>query len=125
MPTRLKGQNVSVFTLGGTALVGDVVNANIEIAVATQEGKGVADNDNFPIAVGRALKITGELQCSGSVVLMGSAYGGTAVSFSVTTGAGTYSGTAVVTSISHRIEREGIQSYNVTLDSQGAVTVTI
>lgn len=125
MPTRKIGTNATVFTLGGSAFIGDLVNGVAEITVATQEGKGIADTDNYPVPVGRSMRITGELEVSGSVVLMGTANSSTpTVTFAATTGAGTYSGTAVISSISHRFEREGIQTFSVTLDSQGAVTVT-
>lgn len=125
MATRLTGVNVSVFTLGGNALVGELTNATMEMNVATAESKGVADWWNDPQAVGAALRITGELQASGTIALMGTAATtNPVVSFTATTSARTYTGTAVISSIAHRVEREGLQTYNVTLDSKGSVVVS-
>lgn len=124
MPVRRIAAQASVFTIGGSAFIGDLINGVAEITVATQEGKGIGETDNFPIAVGRSFRLNGELQASGSIVLMGTANSSTPlVSFTANTGAGTYSGTAVITSISHRFERESIQSYSITLDAQGPVNI--
>lgn len=124
MPVRRIAAQASVFTIGGSAFIGDLINGVAEITVATQEGKGIAETDNFPIPVGRSFRLNGELQASGSIVLMGTANSSNPlVSFTANTGAGMYSGTAIITSISHRFERESIQSYSITLDAQGPVNI--
>ncbi len=124
VPTRKIGGDVSVFTLGGSAFVGDMINATHEIEIKTAEGKGVADTDDYPVPVGRRLTITGELMVAGSVNLMGTANSSLpTITFSSTTGAGTYSGTAVITNISHKVEREGLQTFNVTLVSKSSFSV--
>lgn len=125
MPTRLTGVNVSVFTLGGNALVGELTNATMEMTTATTDTKGVSDWWADPQAVGASFRITGELQASGTLALMGTAATtNPVVAFTATTSARSYSGTAVISSIAHRIERENVQTYSITLDSKGTVLVT-
>lgn len=118
-PTRKIGGDVSVFTLGGSAFLGDMINATHEVEIKTVEGKGIADTDDYPVAVGRSLTITGELMISGTVNLMGTANSSTPwVAFTSTTGAGSYTGTAQIMNISHKVERENEQTFNVTLKAR-------
>lgn len=122
-PTRKIGGSGAAFTLGGSAYVGDLVNCTCEVEVKTAEGKGVLETDDYPVEVGRRLTITGQLEVSGTVALMGTANSSTPrLSFSVDTGAGTYAGTAVLTNISHKWNREEIQTFDVTLVSRSSFT---
>lgn len=125
MPTRKIGGSGSVFTLGGTTWVGDLEQCTISMEVKTAEGKGVTDTDDFPIATGRAMTIDGSLMVSGSVTLAGTVNSANpALSFSVNTGANTYGGTAVITKLDHKWSREDLQKYDITLKSQGTVSIT-
>jgi hypothetical protein len=124
MPTRITN-SLGTVTIGGTALAADCQNARIRIAVKTKEGKAVKDAADWPVPVGVNLTIQGDFACSGTVLpaIIGSALSATpVVSFAVATGAGTYSGSAVIVDAEQKAETEGLVSYSLTLNSQGLVT---
>lgn len=128
MPAAQIGTDVTVFTLAGNALVGVLHDAEITIQVKEVEAKGVADTDDWPQHVGRSTTIRGNMEIAdgGSAVLMGTANSSNpAVSYSITTGAGTYSGTALITSIGHRFERDNIQMHPVEMKVRGTHSVTV
>lgn len=125
MPTRIPATQATIFTVGGSAHIGNLINCTIEITNATQEGKGVADVHNYPVFVGRSYRLDGELFAAGSIVLMGTANSSNpVVGFTADTGHARYEGTAIISTISHRVEREGLQTYAITLDSLGSVTIS-
>lgn len=127
MPAEVIGTQVSVWTLGGNAFVGVLFNAKHEISVKTAEGKGVNATDDYPVPTGRSGRITGQMGIAsgGSAVLAGTANSSNPkVAYTETTGAGTYSGTAVLINHSHNWERDGLQTIDVELLTQGVQTVT-
>lgn len=127
MPAVKIGGDVTAFTLGGSAMVGQMQNAEMTINVKTAEAKAVNDTDDWPQQVGRGGEIRGEMMifAAGSAALLGTANSSNpAVAFTFATGANQYSGTAVITSVSHRTERDGLQVYNVSMLTRGAVTIS-
>ena len=126
MPASKIGSNVTVWSLGGSAVVGQLHNAEMEFEVKTAEAKGISDTDDWPQEVGRAFTVRGEMEIIGSAFAMGTANSSTpTLVLAFTTGAATYAGTAVLTRASHRVERDGLQMLNVELKGRGAMTVTV
>jgi hypothetical protein len=125
MPDRKTGLDVSVFTLGGTTYIDDLQDAEIIGETKDAEGKGINDRHDFPVAVGTSGRIEGNIMVASVAALMGTVLTGTAVvTISVNTGANTYGGNALLSSVGHRIERDGLQMQRVSLKFQGTPTVT-
>lgn len=136
MPNRKTGLNYTVFGFMGSAYLGDLVNATLTLNNATAEGKGIADTAAFPILVGGDWSLEGELQipiANSTYGFMGSAVAayptsdatplvGPVGTVLLSSGAGSYSGTCVLTSVRHHGERSGIQTMTVTLAGRGGIT---
>lgn len=136
MPNRKTGLNYTVFGFMGSAYIGDLVNATFTLNNTVVEGKGIADVAAFPILTGGDWSIEGELQipiANSTYGFMGSATGaypttdatplvGPVGTVLLATGGGSYSGTAVLTSVRHHGERSGVQTMTVTLTGRGPVT---
>jgi len=128
MANRRTGINLSSVTIFGTDYVSDVSSWEVTIDNKTAEGKAAQDTNDYPVAVGRGMTFTGELMmpASGAIGLIGTAASSViAGSVSIVTGTATYVGSAMLTNVRHRIEREGIQTVSVELKSVGDMTVTV
>jgi hypothetical protein len=125
MPNRLTGLDVSVFNIVGGAYIGELQNVTVRETNKTAEGKGIAEIDDWPVLTGGNWEMTGDLLISGTATLMnvmGTALGMVPVTAVTLTVAGrTYSGTAVITSAEHRMEREGVQTISLTLSGRGSL----
>ena len=124
MPNRKTGLDISAFDVMSGAYIGDLLNVEITKRNKTDEGKGIADIDDFPVLTGSSWEAQAELLVAGSasMALMDTAVGDNpAGTVRLVTGAGTYSGTAVITEARHRMEREGIQHFTITLTGRGNV----
>ena len=127
MPAVKIGGDVTAWQIGGSAMVGQMQNAEMVINIKTAEAKAVNDTEDYPQHVGRGGEIRGEMMiyAAGSAALMGTVNSSNpAVAFTFATGANQYSGTAVITSCTHRVERDGLQMYNVTMLTRGAITIS-
>ncbi len=120
--TYLDWSTASIFGVDCLALASSV---KIDASNKTAEGKGAGDTDAWPVLTGRETTITLELMVPnpGTAVFMGTALGtNPAGVFSINTGGGSVSGTAVLTACSHGVERDGIQTQSITLMTRGSVT---
>lgn len=127
MANRKTGLDVSVFTLLGGTYLGDVRNFEVSKRNKTEEGKGIADIDDFPVLVGSMWEAQCELLVAGTttMALMGTAASNVpAGTVGISTGGAAYAGTAVITEARHRGEREGIQVLSVTMLGRGNIAVT-
>lgn len=131
MATRCSGLTVSVFTLGGTAYIGDLEEATLTVDNNLEEGRGIKDVAKFPIPLRGNWRIEATLFCASDAPLMSAAVG-TAPSVSVTFTVnaststavnGKYTGTANIKTAAHRTPA-GLQKVNCTLSGKGALTVT-
>ena len=124
MPNRKTGLDFSAFTIGGTAYIGDIENCEVQVQNKTAEGKGVAEIDDWPVLVGRKSSFTGvlEIPATGTAAFAAFATSLTpAGTVLITTGAGGgFSGTAVITDLKWRAQRDDVQRVDVTFETRGA-----
>lgn len=122
--TRKTGLDVSVFTLGGTAYLADLENATLSVNVDSEDAKGIADDFAYPWATARSWSIEADtFVASAAAILSDAATGDSVVTVAFTTGAGTYSGNALIKSASHSTSRGALQRQKFTLEGQGELTV--
>lgn len=125
MPDRITGLAASAFGIGGSSYIGDLVNMDITVQNKTAEGKAITDIDDWPVLTGRAWTATAEMEIPVSGVnMMGTALSATPNGTIAFNGgaSGSYAGTAVITSASHKASREAIQTFNVTLTGRGPLS---
>lgn len=122
--TRRTGLDVSVFTLGGTAYLCALDNATLTVNVDSEDAKGVCDEWNYPWALARNWTIEADIFVEAAAALVTDATSGDAVvTVAFTSGANTYSGTALIKTASHSVSRSSLQRQKVTLEGQGELTV--
>lgn len=124
MPNRKTGLDVSVFNTMTQAYIGDLTDIEVNVNNLVEEGKGIADRDAWPVLVGRETTLRATLQVlssAGTATMVGSAVSNDpSGTVTLTTGAGTWSGTAVITDMSHKMTRNGITTVDVTMACRGA-----
>lgn len=121
---RKTGLDFSVFSVGGTAFIGDIENAEVTIQNKTAEGKAVLDIDDFAVLTGRKTTFSGRMMVPntgtaqlGALMTSVSPVG----SVLITTGAGGgFSGTAVITEWKWRGAREEIQMVDISGEFRGS-----
>jgi hypothetical protein len=122
MATRIAGIPGTV-TIGGVDWLGNCQSASVEFKGATAEGKGAADYWNDPSPVGGGYTISGDFQVAGQVALFGTVAAKTStVPFVAAFSGNSFSGTALVTSLSIKGAVESLQTYAITMESKGTVT---
>ena len=111
---RKTGLNVTVFTIGGAVYLGDLTDASITLNNNNEDGKGVGDIWGKPVYTKKNWELSGNLSVSysHSTTVMASCVAGAAVAITVTTGAGTYTGSVLITSVGHKISK-GVQTYSL------------
>lgn len=121
--TALDWTSASIF---GVDYLANASSFKIDPGTKTAEGKGAAETDAWPVLTGRETTITMDIMVPspGTATLTGTAFTSNPTgTFSINTGANTYSGTAVLMNAAHGIERDGLQTISVTLATRGSVTV--
>jgi len=122
--TRKTGLDVSVFTLGGTAYLADLENATVSVNVESEDARGIADAWSYAWATSKSWSIEAEtFIASSAAILADAASGDSLVTVSFTTGAGSYTGNALIKTASHSSNRGALQRQKFTLEGQGALTV--
>lgn len=120
--TFLDWSAASIFGVDCLALASSI---KIDVSNKSSEGKGAGDTDAWPVLVGRETTISLDLMVPkpGTAVFAGTALGSNpAGTFSINTGAGSVSGTAILTTLGYSVERDGIQTQSITLTTRGSVT---
>jgi hypothetical protein len=120
--------NVTAFTVGGTAYLGDLRSGSLKFSNPSAEGKGLADKFAYPNAVGgRSIEFTGSLLVPSATVLhalMTKAASATvsdkSVAMSLTIGSETYACNMVLGNVTHQGERGGLQELSVTMKGAAA-----
>ena len=125
MPTWKKGTDVTVFTLGGTAMIGVLHDCDIEMKVGSENAATIGQISENPQPVSRARRITGTAGVDSAVKLAAAIEGNNpSVSFTVNTGSAIYSGNALLTQVTHRNGRGKLQEETFEMLVQGDWTVT-
>ena len=123
MPTRKTGLDVSVFTVGGNAYLGNLDNATLTVTVDTEEAKGISDQWNYPWATARGWSIEADtFVATTAPTLLDAATGDALVTIAFTSGAGTYSGQGIIKTASHSTGNKQLQKEKFTIEGQGALT---
>lgn len=122
MPTvRHAASDCTVFSLGGTAMITALQNATIVSEVKDEDAAGVHDVWEYPWAVKGRWHIEADIFAESIAALMPLV--GTVVTVTFTTGAGSYSGSVLVTMGSHQVNRDSLQVQKAMLKGQGAATI--
>lgn len=120
----LTGLDVTLFSLGGTAMVGMLENATLEVTNATEDAAGVNERWAENTIVGSNWRIEGELNVATVAGILTEAVGDGAVSVAFETGGNDYTGNGVVETASHQVNRRSLQKQRVSIQGNGALTVT-
>ena len=124
MPTRKSNFDVSVFTIGGTAYLGDLENATLTVNVDSEEAKGIADEWNYAWATAKGWTIEADtFVATTAATLTDAASGDALVTVAFTSGGNTYSGNALIKSATHSVGRASLQRQKFSLEGQGALTI--
>jgi hypothetical protein len=122
---KLTGLSVTLFTIGGQALVGALEEATYEITNLDEDGSGVNEASEEPELVGRQRRITGTAMVDTVAALITIAESSNpTVAFSFNSGGMLYSGTLLVTTVGHQVRRKSLQKQQFTMKVYGTPTVT-
>ncbi len=128
--TRQTIMNVSLFTIGGTNHIANLVNASIEITTETIENRAAQDIWAYPVGTVKSWSMNCQLVCDTTApdaralaVIAAAADTVTPVTFTGTTGGATYaSGVGIITKCTQNIQ-DG-QVWDITLQGAGPITVS-
>lgn len=118
--TRYLATDISVFTLSGTNFLAALHNINIKTNAKTEDGSGISDDWHYTIPTKYDMEIDGDLFVDGTTLAwnIGDSY-----TLVLSMGNGdVYSGTFVVTNVTHSAQKEGLQMQKVTFKNQGQPT---
>lgn len=122
--TRQTGLNVSIFNIDGTAYLADLDNATLSLNIESEDARGIADEWSYAWATSKSWSIEAEtFVASDAAILADAAAGDSLVTVAFDTGAGAYSGTALIKSASHSASRGALQKQKFSLEGQGTLTV--
>ena len=119
-----KGTDVSVYTLGGTALIAELENAEVIVENQTEDGSGVNEPWSEMEIVGKSWRVEYEGHIGTVAALIAEAADDGAVTVAITTGANQYAGNGVVRTANHQTNRRSLQKQRCTIEGVGALTVT-
>lgn len=117
--------DVTVFTVGGQALIGVLTDCTVESSVLDEDAASVNEIDEDPEPVARQRRITGTALVDTAAKLMQIIEGANpVVAFTFTTGANSYTGNALVSRVSHGTPRKRLPTETFELKVKGVLTVT-
>lgn len=121
---RLSGLDVAVFTVGGTSYINDLENATLSVEVQEEDARAIKDQFSYPWATGRSWTLEADVFVGAAATLLSIAGAGSAqVAVAFDSGGNAYSGTGLVTSASHQVNRGGLQMQKITIKGQGPLTI--
>lgn len=121
------GASVGAMTIGGTDWVGSCANFDYTFTNEAAESAAINDPWKSPIKTATAFKGSGEFTMSGTAnqaqaLITAALTSAGTVSFSLASGHGTYSGVALITEVSAKTARHGLQTYTLSIESVGTVS---
>jgi hypothetical protein len=126
--TRMTVMNVSVWTIGGTAHIANLVNGSIEITTETIQNKAAQDVWAYPVGTVKNWSMNAQLvadtaaDAKALMVIAAAASVVTPVTFTATTGSAAYtSGVGILTKCTQNIQ-DG-QTYDITIEGAGPISV--
>ena len=121
-PVRHPATDILLFTLGGTAMITAFENGTVVFNVKDEDASGAKDLYTYPWAQKGDSHIEVDLFVEATAALM--PLTGTSITFSLSTGAGIYSGQCLVTMGNHQIKHSSLQRQKAMLKIQGAPTLS-
>lgn len=122
---RIPASALTVFTLGGDSMVCHAEECVINSSIESEDGSCINEVGAEPVAMGRARSISAQGLVDDEAVFMQLIEASNpVVTVAVTSGANTYSGSALITSASHTIARRQLQRQSIELQIIGALSVT-
>lgn len=119
---RKTAEACSVFTIEGTTLIGELMDVTISVSLGDEDASAINEVDDDPVPVSRSTTITGSCFVDVSATLVAKALtADPVVTFVVTTGGNSYSGTGLLSTASHEVKRKSLQKQSFTIKSKGAV----
>src|SRR5690349_4622703 len=116
-PVRHPATDTLLFTLDGNELITAFENGTIVFNVKDEDASGAKDQYTYPWAQKGDSHIEVDLFVEETAALMPLV--GTAIAFSLSTGAGVYSGSCLVTMGNHQIKHSSLQRQKGMLKIQG------
>jgi len=123
-PIRKDNLDISVFTINGTDYICDMKDCSIEYQVQTEESRGVCSGNSYPWAVSDSWQLSGEIFVNSSASVFSTSFNNSMVTIVFNTGAGTYTGSAQVTSVSHVVGAAKIQTQHITMQGFGPLVLS-
>lgn len=129
MANRKSALDVTTLSIFGTTYTVDFTDLSISAEQKTVEGKGATEADDWPVLVGRGMKMTADIaipSTQGTIPMIKeiwTASGATGLG-TIVTGFGTIVGTVCLNNGELRVSREAIQTLNCQLQFRGSVTIT-
>ena len=120
---KIPASSLTVFTLDGTSVVGQFSQATLTVDVENEDGAAINDVWSSAVAAGKSWQLSCQGKLDTTAFAVGKAVSDPVVTVVFTTGAGDYSGTALVSQATHGVTRRTLQDQSITLLGQGQLTV--
>ena len=121
---KLKGVSVSVFTVGGANLAGELTDSTISIDISEEDGSGINEFWGESEATGGDWQLTGTALVEDVARLMALAIAANTVTITYNTGGNAYTGTGIITQSGHQIKRKALQTQSFTVKGKGVLVAT-
>lgn len=122
---KLKGVEATVFTMGGTSLIGVLTEISVQANVGDEDGSAINEIDEDPEPVSRSRQITGTALVEDVPNFIAACEGvNPVVTFSYNSGGMTYAGSALISQVTHSTRRKALQTESFTLKVKGKPTMT-
>lgn len=126
---RTTNLDVTLFTVGATAMLGQLKSGSLRVTNNHGDGSGLADYDEYPNAFDSVLEIQGQFlipSADSAIALMGDANSDTLSdrnkTVSVTVGGIAYVAPMILGAVKHSVKRSDFQMLDITLTSRGSAT---
>ena len=116
MATRYASNAASAWTLNGSNLIGDLMDANVKLTGKNQDVSGIADLWEFAFVTKYAGEINANMYATNDTIELAI---GTPITVVYVTGPTTYNGTFVIVDTDHTTPKDGVQMVKLTLKAQG------
>lgn len=121
---RITNLDVTVFTIGGTAQIGNIKSGSINVETKASENAGIKDKWTFPNSTGTDIELRGTLFVTTVATELATIGGGVLanlkVACTVTINAQSVVLAGLITNATLRATRDGVQEYDVTIKLRGS-----
>lgn len=122
---RLKGFDVSIFSLDGTVLLGELQDCTVTSTIGDEDGSSINEISEDPEPVSRMRTITGNMLVEDAPALMLIIESADpVVTIAYSPGGVNYAASALLTQTAHQAKRKALQTESFTLKIKGTPTLT-